>query len=80
MNKYVERILQQAKLDRRELQMNKMEADVNELVREAVEHFYLLVQDVGGVLECRLEARDFIVTVDEVHMMNAVCNLIDNAI
>ena len=80
MNKYVERILQQAKLDRRELQMNKMEVDVNELVREAVEHFYLLVQDVGGVLECRLEARDFIVTVDEVHMMNAVCNLIDNAI
>lgn len=80
MNKYVERILQQAKLDRRELQMNKVEVDVNELVREAVEHFMLLVQDAGGTLECKIEARQFILCVDEVHLMNAVCNLIDNAI
>ena len=38
MNKYVERILQQAKLDRRELQINKTEVDINEMVREAAEH------------------------------------------
>jgi len=80
MNKYVERILQQAKLDRRELQMNKVEVDVNELVREAVEHFFLLVQEAGGTLECKLEAQHFVLSVDEVHLMNAVCNLIDNAI
>ena len=43
MNKYVERILQQAKLDRRELQINKTEVDINEMVREAVEHFMLFV-------------------------------------
>ena len=80
MNKYVERILQQAKLDRRELQMNKIEVDVNELVREAVEHFALLVQNAGGVLECKYEAENFIYKADEVHLMNVVCNLIDNAI
>lgn len=80
MNKYVERILQQAKLDRMEMQMNKVETDVNELVREAVEHFMLLVQDAGGVLDCRLKAGTFMMRVDEVHMMNVVCNLIDNAI
>lgn len=80
MNKYVERILQQAKLDRRELQINKVRVDVNELVREAVEHFFLLVQNAGGSLECKMEARDFMLEVDEVHMMNVVCNLIDNAI
>lgn len=80
MNKYVERILQQARLDRREVQMNKVRADVNELVREAVEHFMLLVQEAGGSMSYRPEARDFILPVDEVHLMNAVCNLIDNAI
>ncbi len=80
MNKYVERILQQAKLDRKEMQMNKVETDVNELVREAVEHFMLLVQDAGGVLNCRLKNGPFTMKVDEVHMMNVVCNLIDNAI
>lgn len=80
MNKYVERILQQAKLDRRELHMNKTDVEMNELVREAAEHFMLLVQDAGGTLECRFETPDFILYVDEVHMMNVVCNLIDNAI
>ena len=80
MNKYVERILQQAKLDRRELQINKTEVDINEMVREAVEHFMLIVQNAGGTLECKFEADHFIRSVDEVHMMNAVCNLIDNAI
>ena len=80
MNKYVERILQQAKLDRRELQINKIEVDINEMVREAAEHFMLIVQNAGGTLECKFEADHFIRSVDEVHMMNAVCNLIDNAI
>ena len=80
MNKYVERILQQAKLDRRELQMNKADIDMNEMVREAVEHFVLIVQNAGGKLQCRLNARNFTYYADEVHMMNAVCNLVDNAI
>lgn len=80
MNKYVERILQQAKLDRMELHLNKSDVDMNELVREAAEHFMLQVQNVGGTLNCRLEAQNFILYVDEVHMLNAVCNLIDNAI
>ena len=60
--------------------MNLVEADVNELVREAVEHFALLVQNAGGTLACHLDEGDFVRTVDEVHLMNAVCNLIDNAI
>lgn len=80
MNKYVERILQQAKLDRREIHLNKTEVDMNEMVREAAEHFMLIVQEAGGSLDCKLEAGDTLLNVDEVHIMNAVCNLIDNAI
>lgn len=80
MNKYVERILQQAKLDRRELHMTKTEVDINELVREAVEHFILQVQNAGGTMSYSSEAGNFVLRVDEVHMMNVVCNLIDNAI
>ncbi len=80
MNKYVERILQQAKLDRKELQLNKEEVDINEMVREATEHFMLLVQNAGGNLRLHLDAERFLMNVDEVHLMNVVCNLIDNAI
>lgn len=80
MNKYVERILQQAKLDRRELHLSKSKVDMSELVREAVGHFLLQVQEAGGSLQCQLEAGDFELEVDEVHMMNVICNLIDNSI
>lgn len=80
MNKYVERILQQAKLDRKELHLNKTNVDINLLVKEAVGHFLLQVQDVGGKIETSLDAENFILYADEVHLLNAVCNLIDNAI
>lgn len=80
MNKYVERILQQAKLDRGELHLSKKEVDLNELIREAIGHFMLLVQDAGGTLVYHPDAKNFIREVDEVHMMNVICNLVDNAV
>lgn len=80
MNKYVERILQQAKIDRKEIHLNKTDVDMNELVREAVGHFMLQVQNVGGVLNYHWETENVIMNVDEVHILNVVCNLLDNAI
>lgn len=80
MNVYVERILQQAKLDRRELPLNKTEVDMNDLIEEAAATFLLQVQNAGGVLKLELKAPGFIWMVDEVHMMNVVCNLLDNAV
>lgn len=80
MNKYVERILQQAKLDRNEVKLNCEETDMNELIRETVGHFMLQVQNAGGTLTCRLEAENFLRNVDQVHMMNVISNLLDNAV
>lgn len=80
MNKYVERILQQAKLDRKELHLNKTDVDINFLVKEAVGHFLLQVQNVGGRMEASFDPDNLILHADEVHLLNAVCNLIDNAI
>lgn len=80
MNVYVERILQQAKLDRRELPLNKTEVDMNELIEEAAATFLLRVQNAGGTLRLELTAPAFVLMADEVHMMNVVCNLLDNAV
>ncbi|MGL5681853.1 MAG: sensor histidine kinase [Marinifilaceae bacterium] len=80
MNKYVERILQQAKLDKKEFHLNKEEHSMNQIVREAVGHFILQVQNAGGELKLRLSDKDCQMNVDEVHIMNVVCNLIDNSI
>lgn len=80
MNKYVERILLQAKLDRREVHLNKVEVNLNLLVDEAVEHFRLQVEERGGTLKADLDPEGYVMQADEVHMLNVVCNLIDNAI
>lgn len=80
MNTYVERILQQAKLDRKELQLSKVRLDINDLVEEAAGAFLLQVQNAGGSLKLQLEAPGFMLQADEVHMMNVICNLLDNAI
>lgn len=80
MNKYVERILQQAKLDRREINLNKTDIDVNLLIEEAIGHFLLQVQEAGGKLEFKPGFSNFILYADEVHLMNVICNLVDNSI
>lgn len=80
MNKYVERILQQAKLDRREINLNKTDVDVNLLLEEVIGHFLLQVQDKGGRLEFEPGFPNFLLYADEVHLMNVFCNLVDNAI
>lgn len=80
MNKYVERILLQAKLDRREVHLNKVNVNLNVLVGESVEHFRLQVEERGGVIGEELDLEGYVMQADEVHMLNVVCNLIDNAI
>lgn len=80
MNKYVERILLQAKLDRREVHLKKVPVNLNVLVDESVEHFRLQVEERGGVIRAELDPEGYVLSADEVHMMNVVCNLIDNAI
>ncbi|MDR0765811.1 MAG: HAMP domain-containing histidine kinase [Odoribacteraceae bacterium] len=80
MDKYVERILVQAKLDRREVHLNKSPVDLNLLASDAVQHFRLQVENAGGELRHDLVPGGFVMPVDEVHMFNAVCNLVDNAI
>ena len=80
MNKYVERILEQAKMDRHELHLCKEETDMNKLIQEAVGHFMLQVQNTGGKLGCHFEVEHFILYVDQVHMLNVISNLLDNAV
>ena len=80
MDKYVERILIQARLDRREVHLKKVPVDLNSLVSEAVQHLRLQVENAGGKMLQELAPGGLLLPVDEVHMFNVVCNLIDNAI
>lgn len=79
MNQQVERILQIARLDRKELDFDFQPVNVHELIEEAIEGILLQVEKKGGRIETKLEAANPVVTTDPIHFINLVYNLLDNA-
>lgn len=80
MNKQVENILQLSLLDKRELELNPQPLHVNELLQKASEHMQLQISERQGELKCKWEAVNDMSHLDEVHFINVIFNLIDNAI
>ena len=80
MNKQVEAILQAALLDKQEVQLNLKKHAAHELIHIAVNNMKLPVQEKAGVLEVKLEAANEMIMADEVHFINFVNNLLDNAV
>jgi two-component system phosphate regulon sensor histidine kinase PhoR len=79
MNEQVERILQIARLDRKEFEFNFQATDVHPLIEAAIDGIVLQVEQRGGRIETRFEAVNPVVTTDPTHFTNLVCNLLDNA-
>lgn len=80
MNKQVETILQASLLDRQEQQLNLKSLHAHHIIREAVENVRLQLEGKGGGSELQLNAKSDLIEADEVHFMNVITNLIDNAI
>ncbi|MEI6275541.1 MAG: HAMP domain-containing sensor histidine kinase [Prolixibacteraceae bacterium] len=79
MNEQVERILQIARLDRKEFEFNFQATDVHTMIEEAVHGISLQVEQRGGRIETSLNAVNPVVTTDPVHFTNLIYNLLDNA-
>lgn len=79
MNEQVERILQIARLDRKEFEFNFKAVNVHELIEEAIAGISLQVEKKGGRIDTKLEAVNPVVTTDPVHFTNLIYNLLDNA-
>lgn len=79
MNEQVERILQIARLDRKEFEFNFQATDIHTLIEEAVNGILLQVEQRGGKIEIQLDAVNPVVTTDPTHFTNLVYNLLDNA-
>jgi two-component system phosphate regulon sensor histidine kinase PhoR len=79
MNEQVERILQIARLDRKEFEFNFQATNIHPLIESAIDGIILQVEQRGGKIETRLEAVNPVVTTDPIHFTNLVCNLLDNA-
>jgi two-component system phosphate regulon sensor histidine kinase PhoR len=80
MNKQVETILQASLLDRQEQQLNLRSMHAHLVIQEAMENFQLQLEGKGGKSELQLNAKSDLIEADEVHFMNLITNLIDNAV
>lgn len=79
MNEQVERILQIARLDRKEFEFNFMAVNIHDLIVEAIAGISIQVEKRGGRIDTKLEAVNPVVTTDPVHFTNLIFNLLDNA-
>lgn len=75
----VEKVLQFAKIDKGEWQLQKVLVDLNQLTEEIVGSFTLQVQEKHGEIDYVLEADQAVINADRVHIKNILSNLIDNA-
>ena len=76
----VENVLRISQLERRELNIKKTTLDLNELIKIAVSHVQLLLENKRGSIDFNLNAVKSEIHGNETHLVNVMVNIIDNAI
>ena len=80
MHAQVENVLRISKLEKNQLDISKDRVDVHDIVQDAIAHVELIVADRGGEIEAHLDAERTDVLANEMHFINVVVNILDNAI
>ncbi|MDI1356164.1 MAG: HAMP domain-containing sensor histidine kinase [bacterium] len=76
----VEEVLSMAALERGEIPLQKTSLDLHELIHHSVKCLNLQLENKQGICKVTLEAESHMILGDKTHLINALCNLIDNAI
>lgn len=79
MNDLVERLLQVARLDRKELYFRSEEINIHDLINKAINGILIQIEKRGGKIDKKFEAINPIISTDPTHFINLVNNLLDNA-
>ncbi|MCK5847107.1 MAG: HAMP domain-containing histidine kinase [Bacteroidales bacterium] len=74
-----EKILQTAIIDKGQLKLKYEEVNVHEIIQELVKSNEMHIRQKGGVLNLELEALNFVIYADKLHLTNLLYNLLDNA-
>jgi two-component system, OmpR family, phosphate regulon sensor histidine kinase PhoR len=75
----VEKVLQMARIDKQDFQLNLTEVNINTVVYKAAENSRLKIAKRQGVLTTELDAQSPVIRADVTHISNIVYNLLDNA-
>lgn len=76
----VEQVLSMTALERGEVPLQKTRVDMHQLIKDAVRHMGIQLENGQGKITMDLRSAKFELSVDRTHLMNAIYNLIDNSI
>ena len=76
----VEKVLQMAIFEKMKMKLNMVETDVHAIIDKAIENFALQIRKLNGRIKKDFQAAFSLAMVDEIHFLNSISNLIDNAI
>jgi two-component system phosphate regulon sensor histidine kinase PhoR len=76
----VEKVLQTALFEKTRLKLNLTNTDLHSIISTAASNFSLIVKSLEGKIYLDLKAERSSALVDEAHLLNAISNIIDNAI
>lgn len=79
LGNHIERVLSIARLEKKELKMEKTEVDMNDLILIVLDSMDLQLQKKGAIITVNTDAENAVVYGDELHLSNVLFNLIDNA-
>ncbi len=80
MHSQVENVLQISKLDRKELDITKDQANIHDIIEDAIEHVHLIIEAREGHLTRHFHATRTTTLLNDVHFTNVLVNILDNAI
>ena len=75
----VEKVLNMAMLDNKEMELSHEDIYLNELLDTAISHVALQIENRGGSINYALRDDELIIRGDETHLENIFVNIIDNA-
>jgi two-component system phosphate regulon sensor histidine kinase PhoR len=77
---HVEKVLQMAIFEKADIKLSLANQDIHDILKNAIENFSLQIESRGGVIRHDFKAESSLAMIDEIHFLNAISNLIDNAI
>ncbi len=79
MNKQVERVLQMAMLDKKDVEMKWKKIDLHNIIEDAVATLSIQIEQKEGQINTELKSTNAVIQGDETHITNVIHNLLDNA-
>ncbi|RQO72387.1 two-component sensor histidine kinase [Pedobacter sp. KBW06] len=79
LGNHIERVLSIARLEKKELKLERTELNVNDLILVVVDSMNLQLQKNNAAVKLHLDATQDLIYADELHLSNVIYNLIDNA-